>query len=253
MVRLYPLISRNHLLLLLTIITPCLPTQSEGAVDPESLRQEAQASATDVAIIEVAAKSASGQPPGTVIELDAVVIEVKRSASTLEPGQAIHIVFNTLPPVDPDFEAGRPGRQPPIPPRAPEVGERVTAFLSARRTADGAGFYVPAAGEWSFERVSSSATQPRPQWLAELIDRMASGPVLNPPQAMAVYRCEYRGQTAYLRPSHCCDIPSVLYDESGAAICNPDGGITGRGDGQCADFSRACTVIWRDPRAESAR
>lgn len=84
------------------------------------------------------------------------------------------------------------------------------AFLSVRRTADGSLLYFPAAGEWSFERLSSSEAPPRPKWLDELIDHIAAGPALNPPRAMANYRCEHRGQTAYLRPSH-CDVPSVLY------------------------------------------
>lgn len=122
MIHICPSLRPDRRLWLLAVIPFCVLTRIEAAVNPELLRQEAQASATDVAILEITAKSASGQPPGNVVELDAVVIEVKRSAGTLQAGQAIDIAFSTVSPVDPDFEASRPGRQPPISPRTPEVG-----------------------------------------------------------------------------------------------------------------------------------
>ncbi|WP_245705946.1 DUF6970 domain-containing protein [Catalinimonas alkaloidigena] len=73
--------------------------------------------------------------------------------------------------------------------------------------------------------------------------------VWNPPAK--VYRYTYRGQTVYFIPQRCCDIPSVLLDENCTPLCAPDGGFTGKGDGQCADFFETRTdeaLIWEDPR-----
>ena len=67
--------------------------------------------------------------------------------------------------------------------------------------------------------------------------------------AYSVFECSYRGATAYYVPAQCCDQFSVLFDASCEVICAPDGGITGGGDGRCADFDSAtCTLLWRDPR-----
>jgi hypothetical protein len=43
----------------------------------------------------------------------------------------------------------------------------------------------------------------------------------------------------------------TLYDAVGNVLCAPDGGIDGRGDGQCADFRSQRTGgsrVWEDPR-----
>lgn len=99
---------------------------------------------------------------------------------------------------------------------------------------------------------SSSPTEPsdqRPSWLQQLIARIESEPVTNPPSS--ILRYSYRGATVYFRPSRCCDVASELYDEAGALLCRPDGGITGSGDGRCTDFfssRRNEELIWQDPR-----
>lgn len=99
---------------------------------------------------------------------------------------------------------------------------------------------------------SSSPTEPsdqRPPWLQQLIANIESEPVTNPPSSILQYR--YRGATVYFRTSRCCDVFSDLYDEAGALLCHPDGGITGGGDGRCADFfssRRDEELIWQDPR-----
>jgi hypothetical protein len=52
-------------------------------------------------------------------------------------------------------------------------------------------------------------------------------------------------------PARCCDVPGVVYAADGSMLCEPDGGITGRGDGRCPDFAAARrdgVVVWRDPR-----
>jgi len=96
------------------------------------------------------------------------------------------------------------------------------------------------------------ATAPSPgvaEWLAALIDRIEREPVTNAPSSIASYT--FHGETVYFRPSRCCDIRSELYDVSGALICQPDGGITGKGDGRCPDFFAARTdeqVVWLDSR-----
>ena len=87
-------------------------------------------------------------------------------------------------------------------------------------------------------------------WLDQLVARFTAEPVANPPHRILRYR--YQGQTVYYVPPSCCDQPSILYDESGKRLCEPDGGMTGRGDGRCADFHGRRSdesVFWSDPRS----
>jgi hypothetical protein len=90
-----------------------------------------------------------------------------------------------------------------------------------------------------------------PDWINRLIEKEKAEDVANPPAFLS--KCKYKGQIVYYLPPRCCDIPGVLYDENGNIICSPDGGLTGRGDGKCADFAHGyekseCEVIWRDTR-----
>ncbi len=98
----------------------------------------------------------------------------------------------------------------------------------------------------------ASATQStKPTWLDQLIKKIESDPVGNPP--LSVWKYEYNSQTVYFVPAHCCDIPSVVYDAQGAVICSPDGGLTGKGDGKCRDFFDTRTgeqLIWQDSRTK---
>ena len=87
-------------------------------------------------------------------------------------------------------------------------------------------------------------------WLRELIQRLESEPVANPPAFIARY--EYKGQPVYYLPPRCCDIFSDLYDADGVIIGHPDGGITGQGDGRVPDFLEVReneNVVWRDLRS----
>jgi hypothetical protein len=71
----------------------------------------------------------------------------------------------------------------------------------------------------------------------------------NPPTK--VWKYQYNGETVYYFPAKCCDISSELYNEKCQLICRPDGGITGGGDGKCADFFTKRTneeVVWIDNR-----
>lgn len=88
-----------------------------------------------------------------------------------------------------------------------------------------------------------------PDWVNRMITDFQSKPVGNPPQS--IYRYDYNGKTVYYVPPQCCDQYSTLYDANGNAICAPDGGLTGKGDGRCSDFSQVAknkTLIWQDER-----
>jgi len=89
-----------------------------------------------------------------------------------------------------------------------------------------------------------------PEWVDQLIKQFEQDLVGNPP--LSIWQYEYDGQVVYFVPAHCCDIPSVVYDASGAILCSPDGGITGKGDGRCDDFFDQRTneqLIWKDSRS----
>ena len=88
-----------------------------------------------------------------------------------------------------------------------------------------------------------------PGWLADLISKLESGPVADPPASITQY--EYKGQTVYFLPQRCCDIWSDLYDSEGDIIGHPDGGITGEGDRRVPDFfdeRKNERRIWADSR-----
>jgi hypothetical protein len=88
-----------------------------------------------------------------------------------------------------------------------------------------------------------------PEWVNKLIEKFESESVGNPP--LSIWRYEYSGQVVYFVPAHCCDITSTLYDASGNVLCEPDGGIAGKGDGRCPNFysERANEqLIWKDAR-----
>ena len=88
-----------------------------------------------------------------------------------------------------------------------------------------------------------------PVWVTALIGQLQAEPAANPPAFVAQY--DYKGQNVYFVPQRCCDIMSTLYALDGAVICHPDGGLSGKGDGLCADFladRRNERIIWRDSR-----
>ena len=88
-----------------------------------------------------------------------------------------------------------------------------------------------------------------PAFVDRLIAGFAADPVANPPAS--VWEYAYGGRVVYFVPARCCDIPSQVYAADGAPVCQPDGGLTGRGDGRCPDFAAARSqerLVWRDPR-----
>ncbi len=53
----------------------------------------------------------------------------------------------------------------------------------------------------------------------------------------------------YFVPQQCCVLFSTFYDADGNEICAPDGGFTGKGDGQWPDFFTERTdekLVWKD-------
>ncbi|WP_250419211.1 MULTISPECIES: DUF6970 domain-containing protein [Pontibacter] len=90
---------------------------------------------------------------------------------------------------------------------------------------------------------------PQAPWLTDLIQQLEQDAPANPPAK--IYRYTYNNQEVYYLTGRCCDIPSKLFDKDGAQLCEPDGGITGRGDGRCPDFAEKRTnetLIWEDKR-----
>ncbi|QJX49191.1 hypothetical protein HMJ29_07090 [Hymenobacter taeanensis] len=62
---------------------------------------------------------------------------------------------------------------------------------------------------------------------------------------------QYNGGLVYYETVGCCDQYTTLYSSAGKVLCHPDGGLTGRGDGQCPDFAKTRTeerLVWQDPR-----
>ncbi len=86
-------------------------------------------------------------------------------------------------------------------------------------------------------------------WLNQLIQKLQEEQPANPPAK--IYRYTYNNQEVYYLTGRCCDIPSQLFDKDGKQLCEPDGGITGKGDGRCSDFFEKRqneTLIWKDKR-----
>lgn len=88
-----------------------------------------------------------------------------------------------------------------------------------------------------------------PECIKTKIAEIVAGDVWNPPAK--IYSYTYDRQTVYFVSSRCCDIPSIVYNDKCEAICSPDGGFTGRGDGKCTDFYESRSneqLIWKDTR-----
>ena len=88
-----------------------------------------------------------------------------------------------------------------------------------------------------------------PACVQEKIDSIKNVPVWNP--SASVYSYVYKNQTVYSFSADCCDQYPIVYDANCRVICSPIGGITGAGDGRCADFQKTATketLIWKDIR-----
>lgn len=96
---------------------------------------------------------------------------------------------------------------------------------------------------------NSSTSGANPSWLRQMIWQFEDEKPANPP--VKIYRYRYQNQFVYFITGRCCDIPGQVFNVEGQQLCQPDGGITGRGDGKCADFFETRTdekLIWEDLR-----
>lgn len=101
---------------------------------------------------------------------------------------------------------------------------------------------------------TASSAQALPLPMQALIKEILAEQPTNPPSSILRYRID--ANVYFYRPSYCCDFPSVLYNEQGVRICEPDGGFTGRGDGRCEWFrahKKDGVTVWRDKRGDSLK
>ena len=95
-------------------------------------------------------------------------------------------------------------------------------------------------------RLDSTA---RPLWLRQHIQGILATRKRNP--IIRIVRYQYDDQTVYYESAPCCDQQSTIYDVKGNILCHPEGGLTGKGDGKCANFDKRKTneqLVWQDPR-----
>ncbi len=88
-----------------------------------------------------------------------------------------------------------------------------------------------------------------PSCIQQKIDAIKTKPKWNPPAEVNEYT--YQGKHVYLFSADCCDQYNELVDENCKYICAPSGGLTGKGDGQCPEFStnaQFVKLVWKDPR-----
>lgn len=88
-----------------------------------------------------------------------------------------------------------------------------------------------------------------PDCIVEKIKTIKAQPKWNPPAQVDEYL--FNGRKVYLFSADCCDQYAELYDENCKLLCAPSGGITGKGDGNCPDFStqaKHIRLIWKDDR-----
>ncbi|WP_375416888.1 DUF6970 domain-containing protein [uncultured Hymenobacter sp.] len=127
---------------------------------------------------------------------------------------------------------------PTTPPDSPNVAGNSTPAPTSANTVDP----VPA-------RVAESDTTARPGWLQRRIQGVLAERKRNPITRILSY--QYQGQTVYYQSAPCCDQPSYVFDTRGRVLCQPDGGLTGKGDGKCPNFDKNKTdekLVWQDPR-----
>ena len=97
--------------------------------------------------------------------------------------------------------------------------------------------------------VAESDVTARPPWLKQRIAAVLAERKRNP--ITRILRYDYDGKIVYYISAPCCDQYSDVFDTKGKLICHPDGGITGKGDGQCPDFEKRKSnekLVWQDPR-----
>jgi hypothetical protein len=87
-----------------------------------------------------------------------------------------------------------------------------------------------------------------PAIVDQTVRSIMARPVENSPGSILQYT--YHDMDVYFVPPACCDIPGVVFDHEGNAICY-SGGLLRAEESQCPDFLEARTdevLVWRDPR-----
>ncbi|MFN2458307.1 MAG: hypothetical protein ABR502_08920 [Chitinophagaceae bacterium] len=88
-----------------------------------------------------------------------------------------------------------------------------------------------------------------PNCIQQRINQIKSQHKWNPPAEVHEYI--YNNKKVYLFSSDCCDQFNTLVDAQCNYICAPSGGITGKGDMKCTDFSEKAQhvkLVWKDER-----
>lgn len=83
------------------------------------------------------------------------------------------------------------------------------------------------------------------------IDSIKALPRFNPPAEVSEY--VYKDKRVFLFSSDCCDNFNLLFDENCKYVCAPTGGITGKGDMSCTDFTEKAKLVkqvWKDERKQ---
>jgi len=87
-----------------------------------------------------------------------------------------------------------------------------------------------------------------PTCIEQKIRKIKREEVRNPPAQ--VWEWKVDDKKYYYISSDCCDQYNYLFDDKCNVVCAPDGGISGKGDGKCLNFSTSIekTLIWEDNR-----
>ncbi len=66
---------------------------------------------------------------------------------------------------------------------------------------------------------------------------------------LEIWEWKYPDRTLYYLVSACCDQYNQLFTANCEYVCAPDGGITGKGDGNCQDFAGEVSkkLLWKRP------
>ena len=89
-----------------------------------------------------------------------------------------------------------------------------------------------------------------PPWLQTKILGFERGPASEAPRE--IWKITHHGKATYYFIQPCCDFENPLYDEQGVEICNPDGGLSGKGDGKCPeprDRGTEAEFVWSHPQS----
>lgn len=86
-----------------------------------------------------------------------------------------------------------------------------------------------------------------PLCVKQKITQLENEPKRSP--AASITMIVTRNKTYFYTPPYCCDFFGELYDDQCNLVCNPDGGISGNGNGNCPDYTvLEERVIWEDKR-----